>query len=185
MRVTKEKVRQTAAILLDEKGLHGISHKDIAEKLEIRTPSLYNHIDSLDSLLREVAHTGMRQMNAGMEKAAIGKSGSKALQAVSIAYLDFIVEHPGIYETIQWATWNGTAETAAIFSQYMSLLRILLSSCGVKEMYMDEVLAIVTGEIHGYTTLQLRVAFAHPEEAREKLAAAVDTLLTGVFQKYC
>ncbi len=33
--------------------------KAIAENLGILYPSLYNHIGSLDELLREIAHSGM------------------------------------------------------------------------------------------------------------------------------
>ena len=63
MRVTKTSVRQAASDIADEKGLNNVSLKVVAERLNIRTPSLYNHIENLDDLLREVAHNGMRTMN--------------------------------------------------------------------------------------------------------------------------
>ena len=90
MRVTKAAVIQAASDIADEKGLNNVSLKVVAEKLNIRTPSLYNHIDNLDDLLREVAHTGMRAMNQRMTQAAIGKSGDAAIQAVSVEYLNYI-----------------------------------------------------------------------------------------------
>lgn len=104
MKVSKTAVIDAASQIADEHGLHNVSLKVIAEKLCIKTPSLYNHIDNLDSLLREVAHKGMRTMNERLERVAIGKSGDVALKAVGIEYLNFMIEHPGIYETIQWAT---------------------------------------------------------------------------------
>ena len=60
MRVTKAEVIKTASDMADRNGLHNVSLKAIAENLGIRTPSLYNHIGSLDELLREIAHSGMR-----------------------------------------------------------------------------------------------------------------------------
>ena len=63
MRVTKAEVIKTASDMADRNGLHNVSLKAIAENLGIRTPSLYNHIGSLDELLREIAHSGMRTMN--------------------------------------------------------------------------------------------------------------------------
>lgn len=59
MRVTKTAVIQAASDIADEKGLNNVSLKVVAERLNIRTPSLYNHIENLDDLLREVAHNGM------------------------------------------------------------------------------------------------------------------------------
>ena len=58
MRVTKAEVIKTASDMADRNGLHNVSLKAIAENLGIRTPSLYNHIGSLDELLREIAHSG-------------------------------------------------------------------------------------------------------------------------------
>ena len=112
MRVSKQIVIQTASELVDKNGLNNISLKTVADKLNIKTPSLYNHISSLDELLREVAHNGMRTMNEKMFKVAVGKTGIEAIKQVSIEYLNYMIEHPGIYETIQWATWHGTEETA-------------------------------------------------------------------------
>ena len=71
MRVSREIVIQATSDIVNKDGLNKVSLKVIAEKLGIRTPSLYNHIESLDDLLLEVAHKGMREMNSQMIKAAI------------------------------------------------------------------------------------------------------------------
>ena len=83
MRVTKTAVIQAASDIADEKGLNNVSLKVVAERLNIRTPSLYNHIENLDDLLREVAHNGMRTINQRMTQAAIGKSGDTAIKAIA------------------------------------------------------------------------------------------------------
>ena len=171
MRVTKAEVIKTASDMADRNGLHNVSLKAIAENLGIRTPSLYNHIGSLDELLREIAHSGMRTMNEKMIRAVIGKTGDSALKLVAVEYLNYMIEHPGVYEIIQWASWNGTEETAIIFNDYLSLLK-------------TEILNMVTGMLHGYTTLQLRYAFSNPDKVRKELSEAIDTLLLGANQKY-
>ena len=48
MRVSKSLVIETACRIADEQGLNNLSLKAVAEKLNVRTPSLYNHIKSLD-----------------------------------------------------------------------------------------------------------------------------------------
>lgn len=184
MRVNKIAVVEAASEIADEKGLNNVSLKAVAEKLGIRTPSLYNHIDSLDNLLREVAHTGMLAMNKQMTQAAIGNTGDVAIKKVGIEYLNYMIEHPGIYETIQWATWHGTEETGKIFNAYTELLTTLLTSCNLQESHIDKALNIMTGILHGYTTLQLRYAFSEPEKVREQLVEAIDTVLNGFYQKY-
>ena len=149
MRVTKAEVIKTASDMADRNGLHNVSLKAIAENLGIRTPSLYNHIGSLDELLREIAHSGMRTMNEKMIRAAIGKTGDSALKLVAVEYLNYMIEHPGVYEIIQWASWNGTEETAIIFNDYLSLLKTLICSCGFNPDKTTEILSMVTGMLHG------------------------------------
>ena len=184
MRVTKTAVIQAASDIADEKGLNNVSLKVVAERLNIRTPSLYNHIENLDDLLREVAHNGMRTMNQRMAQAAIGKSGDAAIKAVAIEYLNYMIEHCGIYETIQWATWHGTDETAKIFCEYTDLLKTLILSCHFGTENVSEILNLLTGFLHGYTTLQLRYAFSDPQKVRMELTIALDTVLDGIHYKY-
>lgn len=184
MAVTKSTIIQTAADIADKEGLQNVSLKVIAEAFEIRTPSLYNHIKNMDELLREVAHNGMRSMNARMVKAAIGHVGDRALKIVSTEYLNYMIEHPGVYEIIQWANWNGTEETAAIYNEYISLLNAFIIPYNLEIESSREVLNMITGFIHGYTTLQLRYAFSNPERVQHELYNAMDTLLLGIHQKY-
>jgi AcrR family transcriptional regulator len=49
-----DEIRQVAIRLFAERGYHGTSMKDIAEAMDIRAPSLYNHLESKQQLLRDV-----------------------------------------------------------------------------------------------------------------------------------
>lgn len=184
MRVSKSLVIETASKIADKQGLNNLSLKAVAEELNVRTPSLYNHIESLDDLLREVAHKGMRSMNEQMTQAAIGKSGNTALKSISVEYLNFIIEHPGVYETIQWATWHGTNETAEIFENYIKILSTIILSYSFPSESTNEILNLFAGFLHGFTTLQVRYAFSEPQKVRDELCNSVDTIMLGVFQKY-
>ena len=52
-RLTKLAVVQAAAEMLNEEGAGDLSLNRLAERLQIRTPSLYNHVDGLPGLQRE------------------------------------------------------------------------------------------------------------------------------------
>ena len=140
----KRWVIETACQIADEQGLNSLSLKAVAEKLNVRTPSLYNHIESLDDLLREVAHKGMRSMNEQMAQELLESPGDTALKGVSVEYLNFIIEHPGVYETIQWATWHGTEETAQIFGNYIKILSTIISSYNFPSESTNEILNLFT-----------------------------------------
>lgn len=50
----REQIRSTAITLFADRGYRGTSMKDIAAALDIRAPSLYNHLSSKQELLQEV-----------------------------------------------------------------------------------------------------------------------------------
>lgn len=184
MRTTKELVLQAASEIADRDGLSGVSLKAVATALQIRTPSLYNHIDSLDELLREVAHTGMREMNHQMTQAVIGVSGDAAIRSIAVAYLRFMVAHPGVYETIQWVSWHANDQTKQMLSEYRSLVEKLVQSCGLSVSDVSSIVCLLTGFLHGYATQQLGRALSDPEAVITEMSSALDTILLGIHQKY-
>jgi len=52
--LTRAVVLDAALTLFAERGYHGTALSEIAEMLQVRTPSLYNHMDSKHELLRSI-----------------------------------------------------------------------------------------------------------------------------------
>lgn len=48
----------------------------------------------------------------------------------------------------------------------------------------NEILNMLTGIIHSYTTLQLKCAFSNPDKVRNDLCDALEVLLTGIQMNY-
>ncbi|MFN3334254.1 MAG: TetR/AcrR family transcriptional regulator, partial [Caldilinea sp.] len=75
-----------AAALINRDGVAALSLKRLAEELSVQTPSLYNHIDGLPGLERELALLGVRRLGDAITDAVIGKSGPAAVTALLDAY---------------------------------------------------------------------------------------------------
>lgn len=60
--VSPATVLDTALTLFAERGYHGTSVKEIATRLQVRTPSLYNHMSSKQGLLQEIVGTTTREV---------------------------------------------------------------------------------------------------------------------------
>ena len=84
-----------AAVIADEGGIEGLSLASVAEKLGVRPPSLYHHVDGLESLRRTLAIHGANELRETFAVAAKGLRGKKALLAVARAYRAFAKKHPG------------------------------------------------------------------------------------------
>ena len=108
--VTRERVVAIAAELADAHGLEALTLAQVAAALKIRLPSLYNHVDGLLGLRRELALLGGRELLDRVSRAAIGKAGDDAMLALAQAYRDYIMAHPGRYAAIVRAPdgeWTG------------------------------------------------------------------------------
>jgi AcrR family transcriptional regulator len=83
-RVTEQSVREAALTLFAQRGYHGTALRDIANEVGIRTPSLYNHIESKQELLRGILLTTTEQVWSDFETAVEGVSavGERLRRAV-------------------------------------------------------------------------------------------------------
>src|SRR6185503_4625139 len=90
-------VVQAAAALADTAGIGQLTLADLAGRLGVRTPSLYNHVAGLPGLRSDLALLGTRELGTRLSRAAIGKSGDTAVQAICYAYRAFVNERPGLY----------------------------------------------------------------------------------------
>src|SRR5215213_11522535 len=84
--LSRAAVVEVAAALADEGGLEELSLVDLAERLGIRKPSLYNHVAGIGDLRRELALVGLRELGRSLSRAAAGKAGDEGLFALAYAY---------------------------------------------------------------------------------------------------
>jgi AcrR family transcriptional regulator len=90
-------VVRAAADLVNAEGVEALSLKRLSETLGVRTSSLYNHIDGLPGLRRDLALLNARQLGDRLVNAAVGRSHGEAVLAIAQAYRRYIKENPGLY----------------------------------------------------------------------------------------
>src|SRR5438552_6290750 len=78
-------VVEAAAKLVDEKGIDQLTLGRLAERLGVRTPSLYNHVAGLPGLKHDLALFCSRELLDRLLHATIGKSRTEAIVAFANA----------------------------------------------------------------------------------------------------
>ncbi|HBQ86576.1 MAG TPA: TetR family transcriptional regulator [Syntrophomonas sp.] len=101
--LNRELVFKAASELAEEVGLDHIELKQLAAKLNIRPPSLYNHISGLDEVYKGIATLSMQRLEDVIRDAAMGKAKEDALLEIAFAYRKFAKEHPELYKSIMKA----------------------------------------------------------------------------------
>ncbi|NJN53783.1 MAG: hypothetical protein HC804_02890 [Anaerolineae bacterium] len=79
-----------AVQIADEEGeVTAVSLTALAQSLEVRPPSLYNHVASLEDLQHGMAVSSLRLLLEELRQASRGMVGRAALESIAHAYRQF------------------------------------------------------------------------------------------------
>jgi AcrR family transcriptional regulator len=173
--LTPSSVIDAAAKIADSEGLETVTLARLAQDLNVRSPSLYKHVDSLDALRRGLAVRGLADIHARLQRAVAGKAKDDALFALAHAYWDFARQHPGLYTASLRAARPGENDIAAGGEAVLGTVMAVLAGYGVKG---DDALHAIRGFraiIHGFVSLDATGGF----RLKLDLTTSFDRLLTA------
>ncbi|MGG3468638.1 TetR/AcrR family transcriptional regulator [Neobacillus pocheonensis] len=173
-------ILEVAGELADQYGMHEVTLANLAKKLNIRPPSLYNHFDGLPGLRKKLAIYGIEMLYEELAEAAIGVSGTDAVLALSKAYVDFARKHPGIYEATLLAPDPEDQEVQQAGSKIVDLtIRVLQAF----ELEGNQALHAVRGLrsiLHGFSSLEQKGGFKMALDLDESLSIVIRAFLKGM-----
>ena len=173
-------ILEAAGEIADQHGSVEVTLANLAKKLNIRPPSLYNHFDGLLGLRKELAIYGLNQLYGDLAEAAIGVSGDKAVIALSKAYVQFARRHPGVYEATLMAPDPDNEEVQQTGAKIVELtLRVLQAY----DLEGDRAIHAVRGLrsiLHGFSSLEQRGGFKMALNADESLLIIIRAFLAGM-----
>ncbi|MBF4572015.1 WHG domain-containing protein [Herbiconiux sp. VKM Ac-1786] len=148
-------VTEAAADLADEIGLARLSMSLVAERLGVKTPSLYKHVDGLASLTHRVAVLGATEVGDRLRDAVQGVSGGEALAAAAQALRLFVKEHPGRYAATTGARPAGPDDPLGpALGRTLTSLEAVLRGYGLAEADRIHALRMLRSVLHGFATLE-------------------------------
>ncbi|HZH60894.1 MAG TPA: WHG domain-containing protein [Metabacillus sp.] len=173
-------ILQAATVLADKEGLDAVTLASLAKKLNIRPPSLYNHVEGLGGLRKKLAVHGLEVLYDRLAKASIGKSKDEAVHSLSDAYIEFAREHPGIYELTLHSSDQEDQELQRVSRKIVELIVQILSGYGLED---DESIHAVRGLrsiLHGFSSLEQKGGFGLPLNTDKSLHLLIDSYLAGI-----
>ena len=184
--LSRTAVVEAAGTLADEGGLENLSLADLAGRLGIRKPSLYNHVAGIGDLRRELALAGLRELGRSLSRAAAGKAGEEGLFALAEAFRAFVKQRPGLYEaTVRSYRLSApdNAELAAAEEEAMEPVLAVLASCGIRNG--DEAIHAARGlrsVAHGFATLEGAGGFGMSQDPDESFRRLVHAFADGLLR---
>lgn len=177
--LSKQRVVDAAAHLVDTEGVAALSVARLASELGVRPPSLYKHIRGLEELHRELGLRAADALAAACRDAAMGRARLDALLAVAEAFRRVAREHSGSYsfaqvvrsedEEWQQRTWAGVEPVLAILAGY-----------GLDREASIHAARSLRAGLFGFVTLELAGGFGLPEDLDESYRYFVVTFEAGL-----
>jgi AcrR family transcriptional regulator len=173
-------ILQVAAEIADQEGLDSVTLSTIANKLGVKTPSLYNHIQGLSDLRKHLAIYGIGKLKHVVTESTVGKSGDDAVLSMGLAYVSFVRSHPGLYEATLAAT-NFTDKAIQMASQ--EVVQVILLVLKHYDLEPNQAIHMVRGLrsiVHGFASIEMRNGFRMELDLDESLKEILLTFIRGL-----
>jgi AcrR family transcriptional regulator len=172
-------VREAAA-LADERGLDAVTLANLAERLNVRAPSLYNHIDGADAFQSQLSLFALEALRDDIARAAIGHNGALGLLAIANAYRSFAKRHPGIYNATLRAVRADDAAMQAIAGEILDVLRAVLAPFDLDDDRSIHAMRGFRSLVHGFVSLEAANGFGLTQSIDESFAFVIQSFITGL-----
>jgi len=184
--LTPASVTEAGAGLADEIGFDHLSMGLLADRLGVKTPSLYKHVTSLDDLAHRIAVLAMIELGDAIRDATQGRAGSDALLAAAQAMRTYVKDHAGRY-----AAGNGARPTGPDDPLILANDRLLASLTAVLRGYRLDpsqeihALRMLRSMMHGFAALEATGGFQIDTDVDESFTWMTNLIDHGLQADRC
>ena len=149
--ISRERIIETAANLSNKAGLENLSLKMIAEELKIKSPSLYNHVSSLDDIKKQLMLYGWKQIEKLTIEAAVGVTGYEALKNMCYA-------------------------TRKLFEMIFKVMKTV----NISDENINHIIRTLRSFLEGFSLLVNNNAFGNPVSIKESFDLSLEIIINGI-----
>ena len=182
MGLDQASVVEAAAKLVDEEGIEQLTLGRLAERLHVKTPSLYNHIAGLPGLKHDLALYCLRDLLGCITHATIGKSGAEAILALADAYRTYAKQTPGRYALTLQAPPPGDQEVQAAAQQVVEVVLAVLTPYKLGEEDAIHAIRALRSIVQGFISLELAGGFGMPIDTEASFHWLIQLFIDGLSQ---
>lgn len=179
--LSRKKVIESAAKLIERFGVAEFSMRALADSLNVKTASLYNHIESMESLMVEVCVYAL-EMQRNVEMTAIkDKSGDDAIFALADAYRKFAKEHCELYRMVINTAVSCTSELNEISQCIVVPFLTALDNTTLTDEEKIHWQRVLRGIVHGFVSQEEAGFFSHlPADVDDSFRIAIECYASGL-----
>jgi len=179
----KSEIIASAMKIMAKKGLASFQLADVAKAMEMKTPSLYNHFDGLDDLIRSVQLRTNELLYEFMVDASQDLKGKEAFKALCGAYRNFFKKNTGIYEMLTIPIHIQDKELLQATFKPVDLVTKILAPVKMDADFGVHIMRYIRCALHGFVSLEAKGNMILKTSADESFEVLVDILTESVWSK--
>lgn len=184
--LNKEIIVESAKEMIEKEGVQQFSMRKLAEKLGVKTASLYTHIKSMEALFTEIGLVALNDQRECLMNAIGEKHGDTAVEAIARSYRKFAEEHIELYRFImQMPSGDDEVLQEAAAVTVEPFMRVLddYHISDSRKMHWQRVLR---GLMHGFISEEQLGYFSHyPVPVNESYDIAIGCVIAGLHKEEC
>ena len=175
-----DQVIDAAIAIADEDGLDAVTLARVAAALGVRSPSLYNHVDGRDGLVRGIATRATAELATALRRAATGRAGADAIAAVAQAQRDYALAHPGRYAATVAPPAPGDTAHEEAAADAVDVITTVLAGSGLEGDDVIHAARALRSAVHGFAALEAGGGFGLDVDRDVSFRRLVDALARGI-----
>lgn len=182
--LTKTDVVQAALYCLEQEGENSLGINRVARELNIKPPSIYNHISSNEELRIAVAIEGWKKLYATLNSENLPKmEKEESIKVLLHTLRRFAHENKNLYLVISSTTIEQTRpDFLEISTQFFELFNDILSKFEISQELQIHVIRWLRSMAHGFILLELKKQFELPTNIEESYEFIITTAISFLKQ---
>jgi AcrR family transcriptional regulator len=181
--LTVEVIVAAAAAEVDANGFDALSLGAVAQRLKVKPPSLYNHLDGLEGLRRAVSIYALKVLGEAVGRAAMGKSQEEALVAMGMAVRELARTRPGLYAATVRAHPPRNTEAAAASQAVLAPFVAVLAGFGLTGTAAVHAMRAMRSAAHGFASLEAGGGFGMPASIEASYRFLLSAIVKAIRQE--
>lgn len=177
--ITPDRLVEAAADLIEAEGVAALTLTAVADRLGVKTPSLYSHIAGIDALRRAVALAAIEDLGDACRTAAMGRAGADALRAIAVAYRVAATARPGPYSLTQMAR-PGDEEWERASQRVLEPVMAALEGMGITGEEAVHAARFLRSALHGFVLLETGNGFGLATSVEASFRRLLDATIVGI-----
>ncbi len=178
--ISDELIIKASADIVNKIGLNSLSLKIIAEELNIKSPSLYNHISSLEEVKQRLMVYGWKQIEEKMLDAAIGVAGYEALKNMCYAFYDYAVNNKGVFTAMLWYNKYESMEKEKATTRLFNMIFKVMKPLNISDVNINHIIRTLRSFLEGFALLVNNNSFGNPVSIQESFDLSLEIIMNGI-----